>query len=732
MVVAPTKTRWRSQRWLSAAFAVAIGLLIVNVLFTIRNIKAMTTLSKLVTRTHEVVKRLDDVHSELLTAEVRRSAYLSTGREADYQAFQQKADRTRDCLVRLAWVLGKVGARHTHFDSVKRAVGEELRAMEALVRARRDGRTAADLAKEWNPGVREEVERQIDLMTGGEAETRRDLQEALNAAFTWTILAFLIASALALILLLGVQYLSVRSRRRLTLQTEWLATTLLSIGDAVIATDSSGRVGFMNRIAEDLTGWCESDAVGRSLGEVFVILDESTRKPADNPVARVLATGTIQGLANHTVLVAKGGVERPIDDSAAPIRIQGGPIRGVVLVFRDVTREKAAAQEQDRLNRELREKDVKKNEFLAMLAHELRNPLAAIGNAVMLSSNAELREHLDWSLDVIRRQIHHLSRLIDDLLDVSRISHGKIELRCESLNIWTVVRYAVEMVRPMIDEKNHALELSVEDESALWVDGDPMRLEQIFVNLLSNAAKYTGEGGMIEVAGRLDGDAVVVEVSDDGAGIPAEKIPEMFELFVQGDRSLARSEGGLGIGLTVVKNLVELHNGKITAESGGPGAGSRFTIRLPAVKPPPEPPPAPAETSSRLKGSHVLVVDDNVDTVLGLSRILTFLGLRVSTAHNGPDAIETAKRTRPEFILLDIGLPGMDGYEVARRLRREDCGRDAVIVAVTGYGHEADRDLSLKFGFDHHLVKPLNHDALATILSRGGRASMSESPIQTP
>jgi CheY-like chemotaxis protein/nitrogen-specific signal transduction histidine kinase len=387
------------------------------------------------------------------------------------------------------------------------------------------------------------------------------------------------------------------------------------------------------------------------------------------------------------------------------------------MVFRDVTREKAAGLERDQLNRELSEKDKRKDEFLAMLAHELRNPLAAIGNAVMLSSRSDLRDHLEWSLGVIRRQMRHLSRLIDDLLDVSRISRGKIELKCARVDAETILRHAVETVRPLIEEKQHALDVAIEP-GGLWTDADPTRLEQIIVNLLNNAAKYTEKGGRIEVAAGREGDAVRIVVSDTGVGIPPEKLSDMFELFVQGDRSLARSEGGLGIGLTVVKKLVEMHGGSISARSDGPGRGSEFTIRVPAAMPIAGAVHDAPKIAPSAGGSRVLVVDDNVDTVLGLSKILTILGHQVTTAFNGPDAIEAARRTRPEFVLLDLGLPGMDGYEVARRLRSDDCCRHAVIIAITGYGHEADRNRSKESGFDHHLVKPLDHDALVTILSR--------------
>jgi PAS domain S-box-containing protein len=379
----------------------------------------------------------------------------------------------------------------------------------------------------------------------------------------------------------------------------------------------------------------------------------------------------------------------------------------------------AIAIENARLYEELRGNDQRKDEFLAMLAHELRNPLAAIGNAVNVSTRTGLHEHFEWSMDVITRQMKHLTRLIDDLMDVSRISRGKIQLRKDLLDATPILDSATATVKTLVEERKHALDVSI-DRGNLWVHADPTRIEQVVVNLLNNAAKYSENAGHIWLSARNEGGEVVISVRDRGVGIPSDKLPKMFELFAQGDRSLARSEGGLGIGLTVVKKLVEMHGGRVTAESEGPGKGSEFTIRLPAAR-------RPATTSveetgpsaAASKKSRILVVDDNVDTARGMARLLKLLGNEVATAHTGSEALKVAREHRPEFILLDIGLPGMDGYEVASRLRLEECCKDAVIVAVSGYGQEEDRRRSKEAGFDHHLIKPLDHDALLSLLSAG-------------
>ncbi|WZP00834.1 PAS domain S-box protein [Isosphaeraceae bacterium EP7] len=379
----------------------------------------------------------------------------------------------------------------------------------------------------------------------------------------------------------------------------------------------------------------------------------------------------------------------------------------------------AIAIENARLYQELRSNDESKDEFLAMLAHELRNPLAAIGNAVRLSSMSDAKEHVGWSMEVITRQMLHLSRLIDDLMDVSRITRGKIELRRDLMDATPILESAAATVGALVEERKHSLELDI-DRGDVWVDVDPTRLEQVVVNLLNNAAKYSENGGHILLSARREGGEVVIGVKDRGVGILPDKLPAMFELFAQGDRSLARSEGGLGIGLTVVKKLVELHGGAIKASSEGPGRGSEFTIRLPAASRPTRTAPAPAGEARQGGGpSRILVVDDNVDTARGMARLLKIIGHDVAMAHTGPEAIEAARVHRPSVVLLDIGLPGMSGYEVAAQLRHEDACEGALIVAVSGYGQDEDRRRSKEAGFDHHLTKPLDHDVLLALISVG-------------
>jgi PAS domain S-box-containing protein len=391
-----------------------------------------------------------------------------------------------------------------------------------------------------------------------------------------------------------------------------------------------------------------------------------------------------------------------------------------VAIAVQLSRLAAIAIENAMLYDDLRQNDQRKDEFLAMLAHELRNPLAAIGNAVNVTKQTGLKEHVDWSIDVITRQMNHLTRLIDDLLDVSRINRGKIELRKVIVDATPILDSAIATVRPLADERKHTIDVSIE-RGALWVNVDPTRLEQVVVNLLNNAAKYSENGGHIVLSATLDGGVVTIVVRDRGVGIPPERLPGMFELFAQGDRSLARSEGGLGIGLTVVKKLVEMHGGSVVAKSKGVGQGSEFTIRLPVATRPSVPSAnLPAQADRTDNKARILVVDDNVDTAQGMVRLLSLIGHETAIAHDGNQALQVAREFRPEFVLLDIGLPGMDGYQVAARMRQEECCKNSVIVAVSGYGRDEDRKRSTEFGFDHHFSKPLDHDALLSLIATAG------------
>ena len=753
-------------------------------------------------------------------------------------------------------------------------------------------------------------------------------------------------------------------------QREWLRVTLSSIGDAVITTDTKGSITYLNPVAVSLTGWTQEEASGIQLDLVFKIINEETRETVENPATRALREGLVVGLANHTLLVAKDGTERAIDDSAAPIRNANGEVAGVVLVFRDVTDRRKAEQalreseerfrllvegaedyaiftldpqgnitswnlgaerikgyraeeiigkyfscfypperveagqpdreleaatakgrfedegwrlrkdgskfwanviitalrdetgrlkgfskitrdrtEDMRRESQIRESELRfrrlfetakdgilildaangkiteanpfiaellgyptdeligrelwqiglfqdieasqaafqqlqaqgyiryhdlpletkggrkaevefisnvynvdhhpviqcnirditerrlleraeaqaesladlhrrKDEFLAMISHELRNPLAAITNAVQILDLQKDEQPIQQKArTIIRRQAGNLVVLVNDLLEVSRILTGRIQLHQEDLDARGIVQQAVETTRPLIDLGKHELSVSLPAEPT-WLYADALRLEEAIVNLLNNAAKYTPEGGHIWLSLEQEGDEIVLRVKDDGVGIAPESLPHIFELFTQAPRSLDRSQGGLGIGLAVVRKLVEMHGGTVAAQSAGLGKGSEFVLRLPVLSSPTGRSEALSNETRKQPdaGWHVLVVDDNVDSADSIAMLLQLSGHEVRVVYSGQAALETSIEYKPDIVLLDIGLPGMDGYEVARRLREHAALKEVKLIAVTGYGQDADRLQSQEAGFDYHLVKPVDAQKLQEVL----------------
>jgi PAS domain S-box-containing protein len=628
---------------------------------------------------------------------------------------------------------------------------------------------------------------------------------------------------------------------------EILRVTLGSIGDAVITTDTRGSVTYLNSVAESLTGWTQAEAQGHQLDAVFRIINEDTRQTVESPATRALREGVVVGLANHTLLVARDGTERPIDDSAAPISDEHGVISGCVLIFRDVSERRqwekreaarllsarllasivessddaivsksldgiiqtwnAAAerlfgytsseavgrhisliippdriaeeahiiatlkagtridhfetervrkngqrilvsltvspirddkgrvigaskiardvterrQMEDNLRKlasDLAEADRRKDEFLATLAHELRNPLAPLSNTLeILKRSANQDASTRRSVDTMERQLEQLVRLVDDLLDLSRITHNRIELRKRHIELAPVIRQAVLAAQPLADASRHTLDVSMPAEP-IHLHADPVRLTQVFGNLLNNSCKYTPPGGTIRVTVQLDGNDAIVAVTDTGIGIPADKLDSIFDMFAQVDRSIEQSQGGLGIGLTLVKRLIEMHGGTVEARSAGEGRGSTFEVRMAVSKEvadvvtPPE-----RETPANGAAHRILVVDDNKDSADSLAMLLELTGHDVFTAHDGQEAFDAAEQHRPDVVLLDIGLPVVNGHDVCRRIRQQGWGQAMVLIALTGWGQDEDRRRSQEAGFDGHLVKPVDHARLLTLLA---------------
>ncbi len=398
-----------------------------------------------------------------------------------------------------------------------------------------------------------------------------------------------------------------------------------------------------------------------------------------------------------------------------------------ISLAKEVAGRAATALENARLYQGIQESDRRKNEFLAMLAHELRNPLAPIRNAVEILRAASLEQpELHWAQDVIDRQVQQLVRLVDDLLDISRITRGKITLQKQTVRLADVVARAVEMSRPLMEDRRQTLDCRIPPEP-VHIQGDPIRLTQVMCNLLNNAAKYTGDGGQIWVALEHDGRNGVIHVRDSGVGIPEGMLGRVFELFTQVDASLDRSRGGLGVGLTLVRTIVEMHRGTVAAFSPGANQGSEFVVTLPLARTmerAADTPPRDRKEMNESSRRRILVVDDNADAAKSLAMLLRLRGHDTQVYFDGLSALEHAAAFRPDLILLDIGLPGMDGYEVARCIRRCDILKHTPLAAVTGYGRPEDHRRSQEAGFDHHLVKPIEIRQLDELLAR-----LVESPV---
>ncbi len=430
---------------------------------------------------------------------------------------------------------------------------------------------------------------------------------------------------------------------------------------------------------------------GKPVGTVWIIAHDETRK-FDAEDLRVLTSLSRSAATAYRVLVSHA-------------------FELEITARREIDRRlETELVERRRTEATLREADRRKDEFLATLAHELRNPLAPVRNAVQIlkmkgSQNTEVR----WAQDVIDRQIQQMSRLIDDLLDVSRIHRDRMELRREPVELARIIHGAVETCRPFVDECGHALTVTL-PEAPVRVHADVTRMSQVLSNLLNNAAKYSDRGGRIHLRAERDGESVVIAVSDGGIGIAPEMLPRIFDPFTQADRSLERTRGGLGIGLTLVKRIVEMHGGSVSASSDGDGKGSEFSVRLPIYDGPsaPEPPESPEPAATRAPGRRrVLIVDDNLDASASLGLVLRSLGYETRAAGDGLAGFEAAAEFRPDVALLDLGMPKLNGYDLARRIRGEPWGQGMLLIAVTGWGQDQDRARSADAGFDHHLVKPI-------------------------
>jgi PAS domain S-box-containing protein len=560
----------------------------------------------------------------------------------------------------------------------------------------------------------------------------------------WQILqiVFFVAGGVMVATLVEVLH---AARRRAEANGRWLAAVLSSIGDAVIATDGRGRVAFTNSVARSLTGWAEDEAAGKPLEAVFDIVSEGDRRPVENPVTRVLREGGIVGLANHTALIARDGTERPIADSAAPIRDQQDEIVGVVLVFRDVTEgrrheveresllaaEQAARAEAESANRA-------KDRFLAVLSHELRTPLTPVliaASSLLEQSDEALDPNVRSVLEMVRRNVALESRLINDLLDVSRIARGKLVLELETVDVHRAIGDCVEICRDETFVAGLEVELEL-DARDHHVNGDDARLMQVFWNLIHNAARFTPGGGTLTIRTsnrpslgdeRVDGSdglgaglarRLIVEFVDTGIGIDPAIRDRIFEPFYQGETDVRHRSQGLGLGLAISRSIAEAHGGRLTLRSTDPGQGSTFRLELPTVPVAATTPPqpiAPPTTLPEPSGLNVLLVEDNQDTLRYLTVVLQQRNHHVVPVDCVSAARTAAGETSFDLLISDIELPDGTGHELMNGLGG---GRTLPGIAISGFGSEEDVRDSVRAGFAEHLTKPIDLNRLESAIRR--------------
>ena len=499
-----------------------------------------------------------------------------------------------------------------------------------------------------------------------------------------------------------------------------LAAIVASSDDAIMSKTLDGRITSWNRGAEQLFGYTAHEAVGQS---IHLIVPPEARDLEVQILDRLRHGERIDHL--EVVRIRKDGTRVDVEVTISPVHDRHGHIIGASTTARDITSRKgfetnlaAAVADRERALMALKDADRRKDEFLATLAHELRNPLAPISSGLhIMKTAAGNPQVVQTAREIMERQVAQMVRLVDDLLDVARITTGKVELRCEVIDVADAIRDAVETSRPLIESQGQALSVAL-PKTPVYVNADRTRLAQVFANLLNNSAKFSEHGQPISIELARDDGHALVRVRDTGAGINPEALPKIFDMFGQADGAGRARGAGLGIGLSLVRRIAEMHGGSVKAFSEGMGHGSEFVVRLPAVEGAlvaADRPAVPAVAANAKR--RILVVDDNLDAAESLAALLSINGHETRMAHDGVQAVEEAAVFKPDVVFLDIGMPTIDGHETARRIRREPWGKDMVLVALTGWGQTEDRRRSKEAGFDHHLVKPADPSVVEKLIS---------------
>jgi PAS domain S-box-containing protein len=738
--------------WLLAGFSAVLGVLVVALVAGPANLRKVFGATDAVAHTQAVRAALQELLTTTIDAETGQRGFIITGDESYLEPYVRSQRTIENDVVRVRSLTADNAAQQEDLERVVAAVKRRLELIEQSIRLRRDsGFGAAQAVIATGEG-----KRLMDEMRTIVARMEAREEALLGTRNAEALRSYRVAQALGLVktgfalLALGLLFAGTRrfgaERRQAEQAADRMNITLRSIGDAVVTTDNQGRILGMNPVAQALMGWTEAEAAGRPLEDTLVMINEHTRRPAENPIGRVLREGIVVGLANHTILISKDGREIPIDDSAAPIKSGDGNLLGVIMVFRDITerhqaeRERAQLTESERLARRHAEQANRtKDEFLAMVSHELRTPLnAVLGWADMLRSGTLAGDRRDRAIDAIYSNAMRQTRLIDELLDLARIMSGKLQVERSAVDFPALLRSAVDVIQPSADGKRIRLTVDAADAPQVFY-GDQARLQQVLANLLSNAIKFTPDGGGVGISLRRTGSGVTLTVTDSGEGIPHEFLPFIFDPFRQVDQLTTRRHGGLGLGLSIVRLLVEAHGGTVRAESAGPDKGATFIVELPVVAagpanagppaiPAPRVSPVPAD-GTRLKGIVVLTVDDDSDNSNLVVATLEQHGAVVLTASSSSEALEILRTTPVQVLLSDIAMPGEDGYTLLRRLRTTESAEIANIAAaaLTSLARDEDRREAIRAGFQLHLTKPIDAVSLVeAVAALAARAQTAE------
>jgi PAS domain S-box-containing protein len=715
-------------RIITGAFVITAAVLVASTLLTYWFGNRVLEAHARETQRREVISQLDRLMSTLKDAETSQRGFVISGDESYLRPYEE-------ALALLPQTIAKLRETQTlnaeDLATISRLIDQKLTELRQTIEIRRGGGLEAAAAIVRNNAgqqimdelranigrlqARETVALQSDARLSDETTRRRTWVFALTGLINVLFLWWAYQRINTAIKERDKALTDARSRgRELQQQKDLLSVTLASIGDCVMVTDNVGRINFMNPVAEQVTGWTLEEARGRPTAEVFRILNEQSREPVDNPVEKVMKHGVIVGLANHTLLIRKDGSEVPIDDSGAPIRDPEGAMRGVVLVFRDFSEHREADRELRQAKEEAETANKAKDQFLAMLSHELRTPLTPVLATLNLwEASEDVPASLHTDVQMLRRSIELEARIIDDLLDLTRIARGMLSFSAEDTDVNALIEFLVGLSRSEFHEKQLKLSLELEAPEHI-IHTDVARLQQVLWNILRNAIKFTENRGTVTITTANDGRGNIdIIIKDTGIGMTPETLSRLFLPFEQADRSRTGRYGGLGLGMAISNALIELLEGKLTAESEGLGRGSTFTVSFPTVKPAAAP-SEPARISRPGPGKvKLLLVEDHADTARALVRLLESRGYEVSSVGSVASASQAIERNEFDLFLCDLGLPDGTGFDLIERLRQK---RDTPAVALTGFGMQQDVERAQHAGFDAHLTKPVNLQKLeATI-----------------